>query len=321
MPYTENKTYRPPFFLFNRHLETIYPALFRKVKITKPKRERLELADGDFLDLDWYKKESKKLVIINHGLEGSSDRAYVLGIVKIFLDNKWDALAWNFRGCSGEMNRLPRFYHSGETGDLNNVILHAGKTYDTIFLVGFSLGGNMMLKYLGEFSDNLPRQICGASTFSVPIQLYDSCLEIMKPHNVLYQKRFLNNLKKKALEKNKMFPDAFDIERVMQASTIMEFDDSLTAPVHGFAGAEDYYKKNSSLQFLNKISVPTLLINAKNDPMLSENCYPVELSKNHEFLFFEKWNYGGHVGFSTNSAHYKSEEKAMDFAENLINEQ
>ncbi len=318
MPFTENKSYRPPFFLFNRHLETIYPALFRKVKISKAQRERLELDDGDFLDLDWYKKSSKKLVIINHGLEGSSDRAYVLGIVKIFLDNNWDALAWNFRGCSGEINRLPRFYHSGETGDLNKVILHASEKYESIFLVGFSLGGNMMLKYLGEFSENLPGPICGAATFSVPIQLHDSCLEIMKSHNVLYQKRFLNNLKKKVLEKSKMHPGVFDIDKVMRANTIMAFDDCLTAPIHGFADAEDYYKKNSSLQFLNKISVPTLLINAKNDPMLSDNCYPVELSKNHEYLFFEQWTFGGHVGFSTMSMYYKSEELAIGFAENLI---
>ncbi len=320
MSYTENSKYRPPFFLFNRHIETMYPALFRKVILDPPRRERLELNDGDFLDLDWYKNNKHRLVIINHGLEGNSNKAYILGMAKTFIEAGWDVLAWNFRGCSGEINRLPRFYHSGETGDMREIVNHASKDYGEIFLVGFSLGGNMLLKYLGENEINKNESLIGAAVFSVPVHLHSSCLEIMKPGNVLYQKRFLNNLKKKVIEKSKVHPGVFKLKEIMEAKTIMDFDDNLTAPIHGFKDAADYYEKNSALNFLQHIKIPTLLVNAKNDPMLSDLCFPQEQAKNHEFLHFEKWNFGGHVGFYDRGNLYKSEKSALLFAQYVLNQ-
>lgn len=319
MPYIENPVYKPPFFLFNNHVETIYPSIFRKVDLAKPIRERYELDDGDFLDLDWYKTENKKLVIINHGLEGSSDKTYVLGMAKMFKQNGWDILAWNFRGCSKELNRLPRFYHSGETGDMDRVINHSKKYYNEIFLIGFSLGGNMLLKYMGEKAENIPEQIIGAAAFSVPIHLHSSCKEIVKSNNWLYQRRFLNNLKKKVKEKSKIYPKAYNLNKVMNSKTIMDFDNNLTAPIHGFKDAVDYYEKNSALFFLKDIKRPTLLINSENDPMLSNLCYPYEQSKNHDYLHFEKWKYGGHVGFYDRGTFYESEKRALLFAQELIN--
>ena len=149
MPSIHNKSYKRPAQFISSHLETIYPALFRKVTgLTTPERERLTLPDGDFVDLDWRKQGSKKLVIIQHGLEGSSDRPYILGVAKHFFNHGFDTLAWNYRGCSGEMNKAVRFYHSGATDDLGEVVKRALPEYSEVYLVGFSLGGNMTLKYL-----------------------------------------------------------------------------------------------------------------------------------------------------------------------------
>ncbi|MEQ8239911.1 MAG: alpha/beta fold hydrolase, partial [Cyclobacteriaceae bacterium] len=143
--------YQRPKVLFNGHIETIYPALFRKVTLpTLPVRERITTVDDDFLDIDWYRNGKNKVVILQHGLEGSSDRPYILGMARAFLLQSFDVCAWNFRGCSGEVNKAKIFYHSGATYDLENVVNHASKEYDQIFLVGFSLGGNLTLKYLGE---------------------------------------------------------------------------------------------------------------------------------------------------------------------------
>ena len=313
MPFIKNSSYKVPLFLFNKHLETVYPALFRKIESENPLRERLELPDGDFLDLDWFLSGSKKLIILNHGLEGNSTRPYMLGMINAFKSLHWDVLAWNFRSCSGEMNRLARFYHSGETYDLDKIVNHASKSYESIVLIGFSLGGNMMLKYIGENGKNLNKKIKSAAAFSVPIDLLESCYQIMKPSNYVYERRFLQNLKLKVLEKSKIFPETFDLDRVIQVKSIMEFDDLVTAPLHGFKNALDYYEKSSAKQYLNMISIPTLLVNAKNDPMLSPSCFPNEIAINHPNLFFELWKNGGHVGFYEKGDLYASEKRAVSF--------
>ena len=152
MPLIENSSYKKPFYYWNGHWETIIPSMFRKIEGVAYQRERLELNDGDFVDLDCLKQDSSKLVIITHGLEGNSDRHYAKGMAKHFFQNGWDAIAWNCRGCSGDINRLPRFYHHGATEDLAAVVQHAldSNRYKTIVLIGFSMGGSMTLKYLGE---------------------------------------------------------------------------------------------------------------------------------------------------------------------------
>ena len=201
-------SYSPTKLYVNGHIETIVPALFRKVKGIKYQRQRITTPDDDFLDLDWMKcnsnpsqENSKKLVIVSHGLEGNTSRSYIHGMVKAFHSKGYDVLAWNFRGCSEEMNKQLRFYHSGETTDLDFVIEHAEKNYNQIHLIGFSLGGNVTLKYLGEKKHNLNPKIKKAVAISVPIDLKSSCMEISKPFNWPYSNRFLRSLKDKIRRK------------------------------------------------------------------------------------------------------------------------
>lgn len=307
--------HRRPLFLFNGHLETIYPALFRKVRGVSYERERITTPDDDFLDLDWSVVGGNSLVIISHGLEGDSSRAYMTGMAKAFNKVGLDALAWNYRGCSGEINRQRRFYHSGATDDLEHVVNHCltKVKYKKIFFVGFSLGGNLTLKYLGEKGNMLDPYIKKAVVFSVPLNLHSCSLKLEEKSNYFYAKRFLNNLIKKVKEKAKLRDD-LDINGIHQIKTLMVFDDQFTAPIHGFDNAIDYYQKCSAINFLDKITLPSLIINAKNDPFLSNDCYPVEKLKQHPNVFFEMPGQGGHVGFAQSDATaYWSETRAVQF--------
>ncbi len=288
--------YQAPWFLLNRHIETIYPALFRTVRDVDYQRERIDTADDDFLDLDWLHTGSDKVVIISHGLEGNTQRAYVRGMVKAFAQTGFAALAWNYRGCSGEVNRQLRFYHSGATDDLHAVVQHASHRYNEVFLVGFSLGGNLTLKYVGEQGNRIHPTIKKAVAFSVPIDLHTSCLQISKTENWLYTKRFLDSLKAKVVAKSKVM-GGLNLSHFDKIKTLMDFDERYTAPLHGFAGARDYYLKCSARSFLEDIQIPTLLINAQNDPFLSPECFPKNIN-NPRFTFEAPAN-GGHVGFSS----------------------
>ncbi|SIN69031.1 YheT family hydrolase [Algoriphagus halophilus] len=314
MPLITDSIYQRPRWLFNRHLETIYPAIFRKVELEKPIRERITTIDGDFLDLDWYKQGSSQLIIVNHGLEGNSSRAYILGMCKIFIKNGFDVLAWNYRGCGAELNQQPIFYHSGATYDLNTVIKHAEHDYDEISLVGFSLGGNLILKYLGEqemVSDKLRKGVA----ISVPLHLSSASKKISSVENTLYSKRFLKTLKEKVILKSKTHPGEIPVEMLKNIKTLADFDDYLTGPLHGFADAEEYYFINSSLFYLEHIKVPTLVLNALNDPFLSDLCYPYQLAKNLDNVYFEFPKQGGHVGFTVANSEkpYYSESRAVEF--------
>lgn len=303
--------YKAPTVLFNRHVETIYPSLLRKVKLKAPERERITTPDDDFLDLDWYRNGPKQCVIISHGLEGNSTRSYVTGMAKAFLSAGIDAVAWNYRGCSGEMNRQRRFYHSGATDDLGTVVNHVAEEYSDIFLIGFSLGGNITLKYLGE--PNVNSNIRKAVVFSVPIDLYKSCLEISKPHNWIYSERFLRSLKKKVRDKAALRND-IDTDMLNKVKNLKEFDDQFTGPIHGFKDAMDYYTKCSAIHFIKNIQIPTLLVSALNDPFLSHECYPIETNS---YLITEFPERGGHVGFTLfdQNGLYWSEIKALSFIE------
>lgn len=296
MPHLDLPAYHPPALFFNGHLQTIYPALFRK-PVVSYQRERIDTPDGDFLDLDWASAGNRRVVILLHGLEGSSEGQYIKGLVNALQRRGWDALALNFRGCSGEPNRLLRTYHSGETSDLAQVIRHVEQQqqYEQIALVGFSLGGNVCLKYLGEQGANIPARIVAAAAVSVPCDLESSCYELAKPANHFYFRRFLKRLNKKVAAKQHLLPAP--LPAVMQMKTFHEFDDAFTAPVHGFSGATDYYTRSSSRPFIPRIALPTLLINAWNDPFLSPACFPVaEAKENPAFTLVTPRN-GGHVGF------------------------
>jgi predicted alpha/beta-fold hydrolase len=298
MPLLDSSYKKPPLYLFNEHLETIFPSMFRKID-GDYERERLELNDGDYLDLDWMIKGNDKLVIISHGLEGNSERHYSKGMAKYFSDQGWDSLAWNCRGCSGEINRLPRFYHHGATEDIAAVINHAiEKKYNSISLVGFSMGGSMTLKYLGEQNENLPPEVRSAATFSVPCDLSSSAKELDKPKKRFYLNRFLKKLGKKIRAKAELYPELISTEGFEKITTFREFDNRYTAPLHGFKDADDFYNRASSGTYIRSINIPTLIVNALNDPFLPEACYPFDIAEHHKLVHLETPAKGGHVGFT-----------------------
>ncbi len=301
MPIIHTTNYIPPRYLFNGHFETIFPSSFRKINGISYIRERLELMDGDFLDLDWSRltEASSRLVIISHGLEGNSTRHYVTGTVKKFNTLGWDALAWNCRSCSGQLNRLPRFYHHADTADLSIVINHAVENgqYTDIALVGFSMGGNMTLKYLGEQQGKLAPQLKAAVAFSAPCDLPSSVVHLHKPQNRFYEMRFLRKLRKKIIAKANVFPQVIDSTGIESIRRFREFDERYTAPLHGFKDADDFYRKASSGPYTPFIKLPTLLINALNDPFLTPECFPVEAARNNPYFHLEMPRRGGHVGF------------------------
>ncbi len=320
MPIIEKSSYNTsPFYLFNSHLQTMVPSVFRKVKGIAYKRERINTPDGDFLDLDFSRVQSKKLVIISHGLEGDSHRGYMQGMTKSFNLAGYDAIAWNYRGCSGALNKSRRLYHSGATDDLDVVVKHALaiNRYEEIVMVGFSLGGNLTLKYLGEKNDEINNKIKTSVVFSVPLDLYASSIQLSKPGNILYTKRFLKKLAVKIKNKAAQYPD-IKIDKLDKINSLFEFDECYTAPIHGFLGAIDYYTKCSALNNLEQITIPTLIVNAKNDPFLPMECYPTNLLKNHKNVYLEIPKLGGHVGFSNSKDVYWSEKRAVEFAQGEI---
>lgn len=309
--------YTPPLFLKGSHLETIYPSLFRSVNGFSYQRERIITPDHDFLDLDWLKQNSNKLVIISHGLEGNTERAYVRGMARIFYQNNFDVLAWNYRGCSEEINKKIRFYHSGATDDLDFVVRHAmSLDYTDINLIGFSLGGNLTLKYLGEQGHNMYPVINRSVAFSAPMNLKTSCDQLSQPSNWIYTRRFLKSLKLKVLAKAKVV-SGIDSSHVAKIKSLVEFDNYYTAPLHGFRDALDYYEQCSSIRFIEAIQRPTLIVNALNDPFLSPECYPDQIRNPNLTIHYPA--HGGHVGFTlfNKNGLYWSEQKALQFISNL----
>lgn len=308
-------TYRAPAFLRGGHLQTIHPALCRRVPVVTTCRERLELPDGDFLDLDWAGQGSDRLVILSHGLEASSKAPYIQGMAGALHRRGWDVLAWNCRGCSGEPNRLPRAYHSGASEDLHEVVRHALAVHPArrIDLVGFSLGGNMTLKYLGERSPS-PR-IHRAVAFSVPCDLACSSARLGEALNWPYMERFLRSLRAKIREKHGRFPGLIDIAGIGQVRNFQQFDDRYTAPLHGFRDASDYWARSSSRQFLPHIPIPSLLVNAANDPFLGPGCFPRDEAVASELFHLEIPEDGGHCGFSSGDRESWTEQRAAEFLE------
>ena len=289
--------FQPAPLLRNGHVQTILPVLLpRRVRVTF-ERERLELADGDFLDLDWAKARRDRVAILTHGLEGSSTQTYIRGMAAALGAAGWDALAWNFRGCSGEPNRLLRAYHSGETGDLAAVIAQAvAAGYARVALVGFSLGGNVVLKYLGEAPAH--PAVSAAVAISPPLALAPCAQKLDREwSNRLYLRRFLVSLIAKIEAKARRFPGQVDATGVRRMRSFQEFDDRYTGPLHGFRDAADYWTRASARQFLPHVTVPTLLLSPRNDPFLAPEAFPWTEAEANPQLFLEAPESGGHVGF------------------------
>ena len=317
MPVITPSDFHPALGLENGHLQTIWPTLFRRVPLITHERKRLELEDNDFLDLDWARHDvSRKLVIITHGLESHSRDTAVQGMAGAFFGKGWDVLAWNMRGCSGEPNRLPRFYHSGATEDLSAVVDHAIALHDyqQIALVGFSLGGNLTLKYLAETHR---KPVFTAATFSVPCDLQSSVERLDRPENQLYTRRFIRSLRAKIQAKKLLFPGHFDVTRLEKMRTFREFDSAYTAPLHGFSSAEDYWQQSSCGPLLGKIQIPTLLVNARNDPFLTPPCFPESTAASSACLHLEIPESGGHCGFVSSATETTRwhEQCALSFVE------
>ncbi len=311
--------YKAPLWIGGKHAQTIIPSLFRKVYGVHYLRQRISTEDGDFLDLDWSRVDSQKLIILSHGLEGNSRQPYITGMVKEFNARGWDALAWNFRGCSGEPNHSARLYHGGSTYDLETVVTHAlsTKKYKEVCLSGFSFGGSLSLKYLGDHQANLPSAICRAAVFSVPCDLYACARSLSSGINRIYLNSFLKTLKKKAQQKAQQNPGLFSGIDIDSIKDFIDWDNLITAPICGFRDAVDYYTTCSSKYAIPKIRVPTLIVNAKNDPFLHPSCFPHEECQKSDYVFFENPYDGGHQGFIKDHiiGTYWSEERAIRFLE------
>ena len=317
MPLINKSDYRAPFFLQNGHIQSIYPTLFRTFDTGFYERERIFTPDDDFLDIDWSRVGSNKLAIISHGLEGSSYSSYVVGMVKMLNRNGWDALAWNYRSCSGEINRQLRFYNSGTIDDLELVIQYAVKTesYREIVLIGFSMGGNLSRLYLGNKGSRVDGKIGKSVVFSVPCDLKASTQELAKFKNKIYMKRFLVTLHQKIRAKMELMPGQINDDDYHLIKNFKDYDDRYTAPLHGFKNAEDYWNKCSSNQFISEIKIPTLMVNACNDPFIADGCYPINEASSSKYVYLEMPKSGGHVGFIQfkKDKCYWSEERAIGF--------
>lgn len=294
-----NNHFKPAWWLKNSHLQTIWPVLLRKtIKNLPLERERLELPDGDFLDLDWVGKAEvgRPLVLILHGFEGSIESHYAKSMLRSLRQQGWRGVFMHFRGCSGEPNRLVKGYHSGETQDVAYLVgeIRRREPNTPIAGIGYSLGGNVLLKWLGETGQQNP--LCAAVAVSVPFELQKAAVRIQSGFSRFYQWYFLRCLRHRLNKKCEQVPFPVAVSGWTAMRTIYDFDNAYTAPVHGFENAENYYQIASSRQYLNQIQVPTLLVHAKDDPFMTADVVPTrdELS---EAVTLEVSESGGHVGF------------------------
>ncbi|OUS10499.1 hypothetical protein A9Q89_11015 [Gammaproteobacteria bacterium 53_120_T64] len=307
------------------HFQTIYPSLFRRVKEVPWRRERIATEDGDFIDLDWLVSHQPRLLLLCHGLEGSSDTHYIKGMTLACASAGWDVVAYNFRGCSGEPNRLARSYHSGSSDDLAFVINHvlAARPYSKLALTGFSLGANQVLKYLGENRDDRPSQLCGATAISPPCDLSACSDHLEQADNWLYKARFLRSLLAKVAAKRSLIEAEIGSLSAKKCRSIRDFDEHFVAPLNGFTSAEDYYQRTSSRQFLSSIEHPVLLLSSFDDPFLPNSCYPSAVDINNARVRLAYTRHGGHVGFM--QAHpqgwYWGEQQNVEFLEHIASSQ
>lgn len=297
------KPYVAPTWLPGGNAQTIYPFLLSSLPLISYRRERWELDDGDFIDIDWLDNlVDSPLVVLFHGLEGGSCSHYARSIMGTLRDKGWRGVVVHFRGCSGSPNRLPRAYHAGDSEEIDWILRRICKLNKSprsttpIYAVGISLGGNALLKWLGEQGKQACNILDGAVTVSAPLDLVASGQALDSGFNRFYTRHFLSTLKQKAFEKYDRFPGLFDTAAVAACNTLYQFDNLITAPLHGFRDTDEYWSLSSSKPWLKYVQVPTLIINARNDPFMPEPVLPtpdnVSLAVTLEFP-----KQGGHVGF------------------------
>jgi len=289
-------SFTPAWWLRNRHAQTIWPNLFRRHPALPLIRERLELPDGDFIDLDWTAKNHNPIVLLLHGLEGNAESHYIKGLLNHLVQINFQAVTMHFRGCSGEVNRLPRAYHSGDTEDLAFVVKQLTTRFPDrpIYGIGFSLGGNVLLKWLGETIQANPLR--AAVAVSVPFDLANAAQQLNQGSSRLYQAYLVRKLQRSLRLRLNNVTLPVDSTKALSCKTIREYDDCVTAPLHGFVSADDYYRKSSSRQFLSTIEIPSLIIHAQDDPFMTADAIPTaaELA---DKVTLELSARGGHVGF------------------------
>ena len=290
--------FKPAWWLRNPHLQTLWPVFFRRRLRPQLRRERLELPDGDFVDLDWTLNASGPIVIILHGLEGSSRSHYARGMLTSLPQHGMRAVVMHFRGCSGEPNRLARAYHSGDTGDIDFLVrtLRAREPNTPLAAIGYSLGGNALLKWLGEAGAGALAHLLAAATVSAPLDLMAAGAALGQGPNRIYTRMFLSTLRRKSLDKLARYPGLFDRDRVLRARTLRQFDDVFTAPLHGYRDTDDYWTRASSGPGLISVRLPTLVLNAKNDPFLPGRHLPGARQVSPT-VQLEQPMEGGHAGF------------------------
>lgn len=292
--------YKAPWWLPGQHAETLYP-LARKGDIPRYRRVREETPDGDFVDIDWLDAPSTNdapLLLLFHGLEGSSRSHYARSLMRAVAARQWRGAVIHFRGCSGHPNRLPRAYHSGDSAEIDWMLARMRTLSGgcPLFAAGVSLGGNALLKWLGEQEATAGRYVDSAAAICPPLDLTLSGQNLARGFNRLYTQHFLRTLIPKAVNKAEAFPNQFDLERIRHARSLEDFDDAYTAPAHGFADVFDYWRRASAKPWLGAIQLPTLLISASNDPFVPREALPA-LKDLGSGLDFECPARGGHVGF------------------------
>ncbi len=294
--------YHAPRWLPGGHLQTIYAAKLMPRSAVAYRRERWDTPDGDFIDLDWTEDPSvsgaRPLIVLFHGLEGSSRSHYALALMAALRSRGMRGVVVHFRGCSGELNRLPRAYHSGDAPEIDWILrrLRVQNTGAPMFAMGVSLGGNALLKWLGDNGESAARVIDAAAAVSAPLDVMAMGDALGQGFNLVYASNFLQTLKAKSLAKLERHPGLYDADAVRASRTLREFDDLVTAPMHGFKNTDDYWTRASSKPGLRNIRVPTLVLNARNDPFLPAPALPAagEVSP---VVTLEQPEQGGHVGF------------------------
>ena len=290
--------YRAPRWLPDGHSQTLWPLLI-KPRPLPLRRERWTTPDGDFVDVDWLDGDpGAPLLVLFHGLEGSSRSHYAISTARACRQRGWRLALPHFRGCSGELNRRPRAYHSGDSHEIDWLLerLQAGNQGRPVHAAGISLGGNALLKWAGEQGIAAARRVTGVAAICPPLDLAACGHALARGFNRLYTRHFLHTLKQRAQARLERFPDLFDGARMRAAHNLWQFDDAVTGPIHGFAGADDYWQKSSARPWLAHLRVPTLTVNPKNDPFLPASHLPTPAEAS-PCVRLEQPDQGGHVGF------------------------
>lgn len=317
------RTYHPAWWIPGAHLRTLWGKLFRRMAVLPTRSERWETPDGDFVDLQRLAPSApdRPRLLMLHGLEGSPRSHYVGGLFAEAERRGWGMDLLVFRSCGVEPNRARRFYHSGETTDLAFVLdrIHHAEPDAPLLLAGVSLGGNVLLKFLGERGPSLPNGVLGAATISVPYDLGRGARHLSRGFSRVYERHFLRSLRRKAIAKLAHYPDLVDRDALVAARSLYDFDDRVTAPVHGFESADDYYTRSSSIAFIERITLPTLLLSAADDPFLPREVLDEvrAIARRNPALTLEFVDRGGHVGFVSGRLpwrpHYYAEWRVCDF--------